>query len=154
MLGVYGRSLTWFLRHRYLSALTWVVCLVGHGLPFTILPKTFLPVGDSGFIWGLMIGPDKASYQQMRQYQDMGDELMQADPGVAATFTMTGNGQFLTYNQGLLLAFLEPREKRAADRRRSPAELVRPGAGRDDASSARSRCCRSAPARRPTARPT
>ncbi len=60
-----------------------------------------------------MIGPDKASYKKMRHYQDVGDSLMRANPGVAATFTMTGNGQFLTYNQGLLLAFLEPRDKRA-----------------------------------------
>ena len=112
VLGVYGRSLTWALRHHYLSAITWVICLIGTGYLFMILPKTFLPVGDSGFIWGLMIGPDKASYRKMREYQDVGDKVMQADPGVAATFTMTGNGQFLTYNQGLLLAFLEPREKR------------------------------------------
>ena len=79
---------------------------------FGILPKAFLPIGDSGFVWGLMIGPDKASYMKMRHYQDIGDTMMQADPGVAATFTMTGNGQFLTYNQGLLLAFLEPRKRR------------------------------------------
>ena len=81
VLGVYGRSLTWALRHHYLSAVAWVVCLVGTVYLFSILPKTFLPVGDSGFIWGLMIGPDKASYQKMRQYQDVGDALMQADPG-------------------------------------------------------------------------
>ena len=112
VLGVYGRSLTWALRHHYVSAVIWVLCLAGTIQLFRILPKTFLPVGDSGFIWGLMIGPDKASYKKMRQYQDVGDALMQKDPGVAATFTMTGNGQFLTYNQGLLLAFLEPRDKR------------------------------------------
>ena len=113
VLNVYGRTLTWALRHHYLSAIAWVACLFGTIYLFRSIPKTFLPVGDSGFIWGFMVGQDKASYLKMRQYQDKGDAVMQANPGVAATFTMTGNGQFLTYNQGLLLAFLEPREKRA-----------------------------------------
>ena len=29
ILAVYGRSLTWFLRHRWISALIWVLCLAG-----------------------------------------------------------------------------------------------------------------------------
>ncbi len=29
VLAVYGSSLTWFLRHRWISALTWVACLAG-----------------------------------------------------------------------------------------------------------------------------
>src|SRR5437879_5768728 len=29
VLAVYGASLWWFLRHRWISALTWVVCLAG-----------------------------------------------------------------------------------------------------------------------------
>ena len=33
---------------------------------------------------------------------------MRQDPAVGATFTMTGNSQFLASNQGLLLAFLKP----------------------------------------------
>ena len=113
VLAVYGRTLTWALRHHYLSAIAWIACLIGTIGLFRAIPKTFLPVGDGGFIWGFMIGQDKASYLKMREYQDKGDAVMQANPGVAATFTMTGNGQFLTYNQGLLLAFLEPRDKRA-----------------------------------------
>ena len=61
---------------------------------------------------------------------------------------MTGNGQFLTYNQGLLLAFLEPREQARADRRsrRPRAGLMAPRYGaRCRAfcrSSTRSRCCK------------
>ena len=112
VLAVYGRTLSWALRFHLISAVAWVVCLIGTGYFFYVLPKSFLPVGDSGFIFGIMIGPDKASYLKMRNYQDRADAVMQNDPSVAATFTMTGNGQFLTYNQGLLLAFLEPREQR------------------------------------------
>jgi HAE1 family hydrophobic/amphiphilic exporter-1 len=38
---------------------------------------------------------------------------LRQDPSVAATFTMTGNAQFLSSNQGLLLAFLKPPDQRA-----------------------------------------
>ncbi len=113
VLRVYGKTLTFALRHHYLSAIVWIVSLVGTAYFFTSLPKSFLPVGDSGFIWGILIGPDKASYLKMRNFQDTADKVMQSDPGVLATFTMTGNGQFLSYNQGLLLAFLDDRAKRA-----------------------------------------
>jgi HAE1 family hydrophobic/amphiphilic exporter-1 len=112
VLDVYGRTLNWALRFHLVSAVAWVLCLVGTGYLLMTLPKSFLPVGDSGFIFGLMIGPDKASYMKMRQYQDKAELVMRENPAVSATFTMTGNGQFLTYNQGLLLAFLEPRDQR------------------------------------------
>src|SRR5260221_12684912 len=49
-LSVYGRSLTWFLRHRWVAALIWVVCLLGTIGLFAAVPKAFLPPGDSSFI--------------------------------------------------------------------------------------------------------
>ena len=112
VLGVYGRTLSWALHFHFVSAIAWVLCLAGTIYLLISLPKSFLPVGDSGFIWGIMIGPDKASYLKMRDYQDKAEAIMQNNPAVDATFTMTGNGQFLSYNQGLLLSFLKEREDR------------------------------------------
>jgi HAE1 family hydrophobic/amphiphilic exporter-1 len=113
VLGVYGASLWWFLRHRWISAVTWVVCLAGTVLLFVVIPKAFLPIGDSSFIWGVMIGREGSSPEQMRALQDRADEVMRQDPSVGATFTLTGEGEFLASNQGLLLAFLEPPQVRA-----------------------------------------
>ena len=113
VLGVYGASLWWFLRHRWISALTWVACMAGTVMLFIVVPKAFLPVGDSSFIWGVMIGKEGSSPQQMRALQDQADNILRQDPSVGATFTMTGNGQFLASNQGLLLAFLKPPQVRA-----------------------------------------
>jgi HAE1 family hydrophobic/amphiphilic exporter-1 len=113
VLGVYGKSLWWFLRHRWISALTWIACMVGTVFLFSAVPKSFLPVGDSSFIWGVMIGKEGSSPEQMHALQDQGGELMRQDPAVGATFTMTGNSQFLASNQGLLLAFLYPPQRRA-----------------------------------------
>ncbi len=112
ILSVYGRSLWWFLRHRWVSALIWVACLAGTVGLFMIVPKAFLPVGDSSFIWGVMIAKEGTSPEQMRTLQDQADDVLRADPSVGATFTMTGNGAFLASNQGLLLAFLkDPHER-------------------------------------------
>jgi hydrophobic/amphiphilic exporter-1 (mainly G- bacteria), HAE1 family len=112
-LAAYGASLWWFLRHRWVSALTWVLCLAGTIGLFMVVPKAFLPIGDSGFIWGVMIAREGSSPQQMRVLQDRADHVLREDPSVRATFTMTGNSQFLSANQGLLLAFLLPADERA-----------------------------------------
>jgi HAE1 family hydrophobic/amphiphilic exporter-1 len=113
VLETYGKSLWWFLRHRWISALTWIACMAGTVILFTIVPKAFLPVGDSSFVWGVMIGKEGSSPQQMRSLQDQAGNIMKQDPAVAATFTMTGNGQFIASNQGFLLAFLKPPQVRA-----------------------------------------
>ncbi|MBI4963019.1 MAG: efflux RND transporter permease subunit [Desulfomonile tiedjei] len=113
VLAAYGASLWWFLRRRWVSAFIWVVCLVGTVGLFMAIPKTFLPAGDSSFIWGVMIAREGSSPEQMRVLQDRADEVIRQDPSVNATFTMTGNSQFLSSNQGLLLAFLKQPDERA-----------------------------------------
>ncbi|HEY6252340.1 MAG TPA: efflux RND transporter permease subunit [Candidatus Angelobacter sp.] len=113
VLSFYGSSLSWFLRRRWVSALIWVVCLVGTIGLFMVVPKAFLPVGDSSFVWGVMIAKEGSSPDQMHALQDQADQVMRQDPAVWATFTMTGNGSFLASNQGLLLAFLNPPDQRA-----------------------------------------
>ncbi|HYL79518.1 MAG TPA: efflux RND transporter permease subunit, partial [Candidatus Acidoferrum sp.] len=112
VLAAYGASLWWCLRRRWISLATWVVCLAGTAALFLFIPKTFLPAGDSSFIWGVMIAREGSSPEQMRGLQDRADEVLRQDPSVGATFTMTGNGQFLSSNQGFLLAFLKPPAER------------------------------------------
>jgi hydrophobic/amphiphilic exporter-1 (mainly G- bacteria), HAE1 family len=118
ILGAYARSLWWFLRVRWISLLIWVFCLGGTVLLFIVVPKAFLPLGDSSFVWGVMIAREGSSPEQMRALQNQADEVIRQDPSVMATFTMTGNGQFLSSNQGLLLAFLKSPDAR------SPIEQV------------------------------
>ena len=113
VLASYGESLWWFLGRRWISVVIWVVCLVGTVGLFMAIPKTFLPAGDSSFIWGVMIAREGSSPEQMHALQDRTDEVIRQNPAVEATFTMTGNGQFLASNQGLLLEFLKPPHERA-----------------------------------------
>jgi HAE1 family hydrophobic/amphiphilic exporter-1 len=112
VVGRYGKSLWWFLRNRWVSALIWVICLAGTIWFLTIIPKAFLPVGDSSVVFGVFIGREGSSPQQMRAIQDKADAILHSDPNVITDFTMTGNGAFLPSNQGITFTFLRPAKER------------------------------------------
>jgi HAE1 family hydrophobic/amphiphilic exporter-1 len=113
LLGAYGRWLTWFLRHRWLSALIWVVCLGGTVWLFVIVPKAFLPPGDSGVVTGVFIGREGSSPEQMRRIQDQVDAALLKNPNVLATIEVTGLSQFIASNQGIIFTFLKSAAERA-----------------------------------------
>src|ERR1700680_1770997 len=107
VLDWYGRSLWFFLRYRWISALTWLICLLGTGYLFYVVPKAFLPVGDSSFIRGIFVAQEGSSPDQMHEYQKKAEAVMHANPAVNMTFSMSGNSSFIASNQGFLLAFLK-----------------------------------------------
>jgi HAE1 family hydrophobic/amphiphilic exporter-1 len=112
ILALYGGSLWWFLRHRWISAVIWVVCLAGTIWLFMIVPKTFLPPGDSGVIFGAFIAKEGSSPTQMREYQNRVDQMLHQEPNVITDFTMTGATGFLAANQGITFTFIGPAENR------------------------------------------
>ncbi|HVY60054.1 MAG TPA: efflux RND transporter permease subunit, partial [Planctomycetota bacterium] len=108
----YGRSLHFFLHHRWISAVTWVLCMAGTVVLFQRIPKSFLPIGDSGFIFGVIIGEEGASPDQMKHYQAGLDEALHKNPAVERGVTLTGLGSFFGSNQGILFQFLGDKDKR------------------------------------------
>jgi hydrophobic/amphiphilic exporter-1 (mainly G- bacteria), HAE1 family len=112
ILGLYGGSLWWFLRHRWISPVIWAICLAGTIWLFMLIPKTFLPPGDSGVIFGAFIAQEGSSPKQMREYQDQVDQKLHQDPNVVTDFTMTGATGFLASNQGITFTFIGPPDKR------------------------------------------
>src|ERR1700746_638712 len=113
VLDVYGRQLWFFLRYRWISAVIWFICFLGTGYLFYTVPKSFLPVGDSSFIRGVLVAQEGSSPEQMHAYQNAAEKVMHANPAVISTFTMSGNSQFLPSNQAFLIAFLKDPSKRA-----------------------------------------
>jgi len=113
VLDIYGRQLWFFLRNRWISAVVWVVCLIVTGYLFYIVPKAFLPLGDSSFIRGVLVAPEGSSPDQMHAYQSQAEKILRANPAVRSTFTMSGNAQFLGSNQAFLIAFLKDPSHRA-----------------------------------------
>src|SRR5438045_1563220 len=63
VLGIYSKSLDWFLRWRLVSVLIWIACLVGTIGLFNAVPKEFIPPGDSGTIFGVFFGREGSSPQ-------------------------------------------------------------------------------------------
>jgi hydrophobic/amphiphilic exporter-1 (mainly G- bacteria), HAE1 family len=113
VLAVYGGSLWWFLRHRWVSLVIWAVCVAGTVGLFMLVPKAFLPPGDSSVIFGAFIAREGSSPEQMRALQNRIDETLHQDPNVITDFTMTGATGFLASNQGITFTFIKPPEERA-----------------------------------------
>src|SRR5678815_1902702 len=80
VLALYGGSLWWFLRHRWISPVIWILCLAGTIVLFIFVPKSFLPPGDSSVIFGAFIAREGSSPKQMQEYQTRVDEVLQNDP--------------------------------------------------------------------------
>jgi HAE1 family hydrophobic/amphiphilic exporter-1 len=112
VLAMYGGSLWWFLRHRWISPVIWVVCLAGTIILFIVVPKAFLPPGDSSVIFGAFIAREGSSPAQMRALQDRVDETLHQDPNVITDFTMTGATGFLASNMGITFTFIKPPAER------------------------------------------
>jgi len=112
VLALYGASLWWFLRHRWVSPIIWVVCLAGTIVLFMLVPKAFLPPGDSSVIFGAFIAREGSSPDQMKALQNRVDETLHQDPNVITDFTMTGATGFLAANQGITFTFIRPPKER------------------------------------------
>ena len=105
ILNWYGKILTWFLKKRKLSVGIWVTCLLGTGLIFMYLPKSFLPAGDSGVFNGVFIAQEGTSAYQMQGYQKQLDQILNNMPELGKSLTLTGLSSMLSSNQGMLIAF-------------------------------------------------
>jgi len=107
VLDFYGRSLDWFLRRRWISAGIWAVCLAGTVVLFIVVPKTFLPAGDSGVVNGVFIAQEGSSPQQMQALQEKVSQVVRDEPSVDRSISVTGLSAFLSSNQGLTYIFLK-----------------------------------------------
>jgi hydrophobic/amphiphilic exporter-1 (mainly G- bacteria), HAE1 family len=112
VLALYGGTLWWFLRHRWISPVIWILCLAGTIVLFILVPKSFLPPGDSSVLFGAFIAREGSSPKQMQEYQTRVDEVLQNDPHVVTEFTLTGATGFLASNQGITFTLIKPPEER------------------------------------------
>jgi HAE1 family hydrophobic/amphiphilic exporter-1 len=112
VLEYYGRTLWFFLRNRWISAVIWVICLAGTVYLFGVIPKAFLPVGDSSFVRGVMIAQEGSSPDQMHSYQAQVDHALESNPNVLMSVSVSGATGFLASNQGFVFALLKDPSQR------------------------------------------
>jgi HAE1 family hydrophobic/amphiphilic exporter-1 len=112
VLESYGRTLWFFLRNRWISLVIWIICLAGTAYLFDVIPKSFLPVGDSSFVRGVMIAQEGSSPDQMHAYQAQVDNALESNPAVMMSVSVSGATGFLASNQGFVFALLKDPGKR------------------------------------------
>jgi HAE1 family hydrophobic/amphiphilic exporter-1 len=117
--GGFNRLARWYestlriaLRFHPVTMLVAVAMLVGTVYLFRIMPRGFIPSQDSGFTFGVVVGPQDMSFDSMAQHLRMVSATMQADPNVAGVGAFGGAGG-ATSNQAFVFANLKPRNERA-----------------------------------------
>jgi multidrug efflux pump subunit AcrB len=61
---------------------TSVICLLGTGYLFYVIPKAFLPVGDSSFALGVFVAQEGTSPDEMHKHQEEVESVLHANPAV------------------------------------------------------------------------
>ncbi len=109
----YRRSLEWVMRRKGLAVVLWSVSLGGTIYFFVVLPKGFLPVGDSGMIRGVFMTSEGTSPAKIQEYQSQLMDIFRADPAVDEIVTVTGlQNSTITTSMGLVVLILKPENAR------------------------------------------
>ncbi len=93
----YGWSLRLALRHRAVVMILGFLVLVGTAWEFWIIPKGFLPGGDSGRIAVATQANQGISFDSMALHQQAINRILKADPSVVQFFSGIGGG----FNNGM-----------------------------------------------------
>src|SRR6266852_6104621 len=112
VIDAYGRALDRFLDRAWLTIPILLACILGLWFFFTHLPFTLLPPGDSGFARGVFIAQEGSSPEQMRAFQKLVNQKIEADPSVAQFFTVAGSLSRSSSSQAIIFCIFKPREQR------------------------------------------
>lgn len=112
LINKYGVTLKWVLDHKFVAVVAWIICMAGTVLFFSILPKSFLPEGDSGAVQGALMVPLGTSTVKMKEFQNKVNKIIQEDPNVEKFVTVTGLQPGADQSTGQMFAVLKPSGKR------------------------------------------
>jgi len=112
MVEKYKGMLIWTLKHKMIAVIVWALCISGSLMFFIILPKDFMPVGDSGAITGQMLAKLGTSTEQIQKFQDYVNNILQGDPAVEKVISATGLQPGADQTTGPFFVVLKPSDKR------------------------------------------
>jgi multidrug efflux pump len=122
VVGVYGHTLKFVLRHQTATLLVTAATVVLTLLLYVVVPKGFFPVQDTGVILGISEAPENVSFTAMEQRQQALAAVILKDPAVESLSSFIGvDGTNTTPNSGRIQVNLKPLEQRDA----SASEIIR-----------------------------
>jgi hydrophobe/amphiphile efflux-1 (HAE1) family protein len=111
----YVAGVRWLLRHRAIGVGLFAGTLAGVYGMFTILPSSFVPDEDQGYIFAATMLPDAASLERTTAVSDRATEILLAHPAISDATQIDGfsllDGQTRT-NAGAMFISLKPFEDR------------------------------------------
>jgi len=122
VLALYDRTLQWVLRHQLGTLLAAIGTLGLTVLLYTVIPKGFFPIQDTGVIQGVSESAQTVSFQEMASEQQALAKVILKDPAVQSLSSFIGiDGTNTTLNSGRILINLKPLEERNI----SASEVIR-----------------------------
>jgi multidrug efflux pump len=112
----YGRTLRFVLKHQTATLLATMGALLLTLYLYTIVPKGFFPVQDTGVILGISEAPQNVSFAAMSDLQQKVARVILEDPDVASLSSFIGiDGTNTTQNSGRIQINLKPHGERSSD---------------------------------------
>lgn len=121
LLAGYEKSLRQAMAHPRLVVAGFVATAGLSGLLFSMVPKDFIPSGDSGRIIAFTEGAQDASFASMVEHQRAVAAIVAEDPNIQSFMSSIGGGGIRpTSNTGTIFMILKP----SGERTLSPDELI------------------------------
>ena len=113
LLAGYERSLVWAMARPRLVMSGFLATLALTVVVFTMVPKDFLPSGDSGQLIAFTEGAQDASFTSMVEHQRAVAAIVAQDPNIRSFMSSVGAGGIRpTSNTGTVFMILKPRDER------------------------------------------
>jgi multidrug efflux pump len=113
VIGRYDRALNVVLDHQPLTLLVAVLTMALTVFLYTVVPKGFFPVQDTGVLQGISVAAQTVSYSAMAEHQQALADAILKDPDVVSLSSFIGvDGSNTTLNSGRFLINLKPKDER------------------------------------------
>ncbi len=113
LLGTYEKTLRIAVNHPRIVLASFFATLFVTGYLFTVVPKDFIPSGDSGQIIAFTEGAQDVSFASMMQHQRAAAEIVAQDPDIRSFMSAVGAGGIRpTANTGTIFMVLKPHDER------------------------------------------
>ena len=109
----YDLTLVWALDHKRFIVILFVIMVGASWQLMVIIPKGFLPVEDTGQVFGMTEGAQGTSFEEMVRHQKIAAAIVAKDPNVRGFMSSVGaGGPNSSGNQGRLFIALKPHNER------------------------------------------